>query len=591
MAAIDRPTIGVVTELAGAEIVLRLEARLRGHVASHGSGISSVASPGDLVGFHGGTRTIVAVVIGLRFDEDRSIERVVDPRQEIRLTPVGTLSRKQGTLRFQHAAYHLPPLGSAGFALTNDEVESVFSRGIQAGRDVVLGESARSPGVEIKADVGTLLARHTAVIGGTGEGKTTFVAGLVQQTLRRFKGSRIIVFDINGEYASALDGIDGTVVSVLGEDPSGVDQHDAFKIPYYALNRPGLVSTLLPSERTQMPALRFAIESLPFVESDGRHARPVGSEGFPLVDDCREDGAKEGLKALEKLRNSPVERATTWPHLRALGCLIAEWGCLGKNGRGDAERNAWRYGNVQPLVNRIRGLCEDSQFRAVVDIEGGPPTGDLPLDLDAETRAVIERVFGPSSAGGDWRAHVLDLHLLPQDLMPVVLGSLLDLFAAELFQRGPGKSHPTLLVLEEAHHYLRQPTEPAVAGVTLAYERLAKEGRKFNLSLLVSTQRPSELSPTVLSQCGTWCVFRLSSGPDQAAAADMGNWERGDARQVRSLPRGEAIVIGAAVNLPAHIRVRPAWPPPDSHDADFGGLWESSAIASAEAPPPTSSTS
>jgi hypothetical protein len=53
----------------------------------------------------------------------------------------------------------------------------------------------------------------------------------------------------------------------------------------------------------------------------------------------------------------------------------------------------------------------------------------------------------------------------------------------------------------------------------------------------------------------------------------MGNWERGNARQIRSLPRGEAIVIGAAVNLPAHIRVRPAIPPPDSHDADFGSVW------------------
>lgn len=302
------------------------------------------------------------------------------------------------------------------------------------------------------------------------------------------------------------------------------------------------------------------------------------------MDDCREDGAKDGLSALERLRNESVPAATQWPHMRALGCLIAEWGCLSKNGKGAAERNAWRYGNVQPLVNRIRGLCEDPQFRDVVDIEGGPPTGDAGLNIDLETRTIIERVFGPPTATASWRAHVVDLHRLPQDLMPVVLGSLLDLFAAELFSRGPGRSHPTLLVLEEAHHYLRQPTEPGALGMSLAYERLAKEGRKFNLSLLVSTQRPSELSHTVLSQCGTWCVFRLANGLDQAAAAEMGNWDRADARLARSLPRYEAIVIGAAVNVPAHIRVRPATPPPDSHDADFQEQWSGADAASPSDP-------
>lgn len=575
MPTIDRPSIGVVTELTGSEIILRLDARLRGHVASHGSGISSIASPGDLVGFHGGTRTIVATVTALKFGEDRSVEKVVDPRQEIHLTPVGTLARRRGVLEFRHAAYHLPPLGSAGFALADDEVAAVYSRLTGNGRTITLGEAARCPGVEIRADISTLLGRHTAVLGGTGEGKTTFVAGLIQQTLERFPGARVVVFDINGEYASALEHIEGTKVSVLGGHSGEDAGRSSFKIPYFALNRAGLVSTLLPSERTQMPALRFGIESLAYVESDGRHARPVGTDGFPLVDDCRENGARDALIALDHLRNGSVELAQSWPHMRALACLIGEWGCLGKNGRGDAERNAFRYGNVQPLVNRIRGLCEDSQFRAVVDIEGGPSTGGGGLDLDAETRSVIEHLFGSATSGGEWRAHVLDLHLLPQDLMPVVLGSLLDLYASELFQRGPGKSHPTLLVLEEAHHYLRQPSEPGANGMSLAYERLAKEGRKFNLSLLVSTQRPAELSATVLSQCGTWCVFRLASGIDQAAAADMGNWERGDARQVRSLPRGEAIVIGAAVNLPAHIRVRPAIPPPDSRDADFGLAWAS----------------
>jgi len=391
MTIIDRPSIGVVTELVGTDIVLTLESRLRGHIASHGSGLASVASPGDLIGFHGGTRTIVAVVVGLRFDEDRTVERVVSPRQEITLSPIGTLGRRGGVLAFDHAGYHLPPLGSAGFALHDEEIEAVYSRSIPGGRRITLGDSARSGGVKVNADINVLLARHLAVLGGTGEGKTNFVAGLIQRILGEFAQARVVIFDVNGEYAAALTGTEGTKVSVLGSGPDDA-AGERFKIPYYALNRPGLTSTLLPSERTQMPALRFAIESLAFVESDGRHARPVGSSGYPLVDDCREDGAKDGMSALERLRNDTVPAATQWPHMRALGCLIAEWGCLSKNGKGAAERNAWRYGNVQPLVNRIRGLCEDPQFRDVVDIEGGMPTGNGGLDIPTcQTRECRDR--------------------------------------------------------------------------------------------------------------------------------------------------------------------------------------------------------
>ena len=100
------------------------------------------------------------------------------------------------------------------------------------------------------------------------------------------------------------------------------------------------------------------------------------------------------------------------------------------------------------------------------------------------------------------------------DLAPHVLGSLLELFAEQLFERGPGRTHPTLLVLEEAHHYLRQIPGDAETGMhSLAYERLAREGRKFQLALLISTQRPSEVSPTVLAQCGSWAVFRLTNVP------------------------------------------------------------------------------
>jgi DNA helicase HerA-like ATPase len=227
------------------------------------------------------------------------------------------------------------------------------------------------------------------------------------------------------------------------------------------------------------------------------------------------------------------------------------------------------------MINRIRGLIEDPQFTSVVEIAG---TAGLvqPLSMDAECAALVRDVFGPPVFGqNDWSVHIVDLSRLAQDLMPFVLGSLLEMFAAEIFKRGPGNTHPTMLALEEAHHYLRQlPGESDGGQQALAYERLAKEGRKFGLSLLISTQRPSEVSPTVLSQCGTWVVFRLNNEADQRAVASAAETAGVNvSRQLAGLGRGEAIIFGAALPVPTRLSVSRPNPEPDSKDPPFLEMW------------------
>ena len=149
-----------------------------------------------------------------------------------------------------------------------------------------------------------------------------------------------------------------------------------------------------------------------------------------------------------------------------------------------------------------------------------------------------------------------------------------EMFAPRYSKRGPGH-HPTMLALEEAHHYLRQlPGESDGGQQALAYERLAKEGRKFGLSLLISTQRPSEVSPTVLSQCGTWAVFRLNNEADQRAVASAAETAGVNvSRQLAGLGRGEAIIFGAALPVPTRLSVSRPNPEPDSKDPPFLQEW------------------
>ena len=167
---------------------------------------------------------------------------------------------------------------------------------------------------------------------------------------------------------------------------------------------------------------------------------------------------------------------------------------------------------------------------------GSSPSRPGTLDWQTESSDLVDQIFGVS--GDRWKLHIVNLRNVAHDLLPMVLGVLLELLAFEMFQRGQGATHPTLLVLEEAHHYLRQiSTSDEGARQMLAYERLAKEGRKFGISLWVSTQRPAEVSPTVLAQCGTWVVFRLTSEHDLRAVGAAGEWlDRQELDRIAGLP-------------------------------------------------------
>lgn len=414
------------------------------------------------------------------------------------------------------------------------------------------------------------LGRHVAVLGGTGQGKSCFTAATVQQLLLQ-PGARIVVFDINGEYEQALvphtDGADELKVSVLG------GRNATFQIPFVALGRHGLGRLLLPSERTQRPALNFALESLKYVKWFPR-TEGVGlanASSAVLFDDCRPNPSHSAEQAINDLRNGSAIPAGVWPHMRALGCLVADSYCLQRGTRG-LERNAFQYGNVAPLIARIRRYTEDPLFASVVDVKGGSPARLGTLDWPTESSQLVNQIFG--APGDRWKLHIVNLRNVAHDLLPMVLGALLELLAFEMFNRGQGATHPTLLVLEEAHHYLRQiAMGDEGAREMLAYERLAKEGRKFGISLWVSTQRPAEVSPTVLAQCGTWVVFRLTSEHDLRAVGAAGEWlNRQELDRIAGLPRQQAVVFGSSVAMPVRVVAPDASPVPKSNDPDFS-VW------------------
>lgn len=571
---LDRAVFGYVVSIDGPAVILNLRSEHRGFVASHRQGISGMLENGTLFGVSSGSSILVLRVLSLQFAEPREAhlhlrEPAADrdePLRNLKAICVGRLSKRDTLLRFDGDALASPALGAEAFPLTDTEQRAIYCLPEDNSPKLSLGTTVRGSG-SLDVTLNQLLPRHVAVLGGTGQGKSCFTAAMLQQMLPA-DGCRIIIFDINGEYEQALGphctGKQMKVTRLGGSD----DNENSYRIPYYALGRAGLSRLLLPSEKTQRPALNFALEALPYVTHDGSGACLANSDDACLFDDCRVGSEKESMRTIENLRDiSRLACAEQWPPMAALACLVADSQSLRKDRNGNPERNPFHYGNVVPLLDRIHRKIDDPMFRQVVNVDGGEEVS--PKGWSGESRKLIKRIFGGDPT--PWKVHIVDLRLVTHDLLPGILGALLELYAYDLFRRGQKSTYPTLLVLEEAHHYLRSiAQEDGSTSDALAYERLAKEGRKFNLALWISTQRPSEVSSTVLSQCGTWACFRLTGQADIQAVSNATEWlDRREISAISGLPRQQALLFGSAIPLPTRVHIPNAQPKPNSSDPQF----------------------
>lgn len=571
----SRQPIGYVVQIDGPEITLNLLDIHRGQVAAHLQGVSPVTEVGSLLAIDAGSRVLVMKVLSLSFAEPKEAHRLgvggsshqSEPLRNVQGIIVGRLVRTKDEVSFVSDSLPTPPLGAEAFPLTSGEMAASLGSPAPDSLPIALGEDLRGGGI-LKLGLESLISRHVAVLGSSGQGKSCFTAAVLQQIVR-FPQARIVIFDINDEYQNAFD-LEGLPEGAVERTTLGGEETNSLRIPYYALGRSGLNRLLVPSEKTQRPALAFALENLRHVKWIDRD-RGVGlgdSTRAVLFDDGRNAGAADADTALRQLRSGgELPLAHEWPPMKALAALVAESHAVQQKGK-EIVRDSFLYGNVSPLITRINRFIEDPMFTDVVAVNGGR-SADGRLNWRKESTALVEKIFGGQNE--DWRVHIINLRRVSHDLTPFVLGSLLELYAYELFRRGQQQAIPTLLVLEEAHHYMR----PIGSGDeaqdnALAYERLAKEGRKFGLALWLSTQRPSEISPTVLSQCNNWITFRLTSEKDLNAVQAASEWaDRREVRRIAGLARQHAVVFGGSITMPTILRAPDAVPRPRSDDGNF----------------------
>lgn len=252
------------------------------------------------------------------------------------------------------------------------------------------------------------------------------------------------------------------------------------------------------------------------------------------------------------------------------------------------QANDNRIGSyVATLQMRLSRLLADGRYDFMTRVEQHDDPlgsylrllmGEDPTRGNADSDSPSARIFGVQSQYHESGPSVtiFDLSLVASDVLENVtslLGRILFDFAV---RSDPRAEHPMLLVLEEAHRFVPARSEASGTGMrsTAVFERIAKEGRKFGMSLLLASQRPSELSETVVAQCGTVIAHRLTHEADQALlrhATALSS--RALLDQLPGLAQQHALVTGVSTGVPAALRVREVLDPPKSNDPDFMESW------------------
>ncbi len=456
--------------------------------------------------------------------------------------------------------------------------------------------------------------------------------------------ARFIVLDPNGEYSRAFPADDPTVKArVFKVNPTNGET--ALKVPLWFWNSAEWCSFTQASARTQRPLLRRALREVKAgrteiaasteVERTLALRRYLSSCLIGILRDLRSGAIKteEGkvgarLKAMAadieaKIADYPAVRlAAVRDAMNA--ALTATYNSFQKDGKTIEFYRAFTEAQVNAIVDSLRSAVET--VGGVVFQEG--PDEDVPLpfsgtDLSDHLEVLAEQenvgqyldflvarirtflsdtrmtsVIGDRDGialakwlgdyvGEDDAASgcvaVIDLSLVPTEVVHVLTAVIARMVfeALQRYLKLNGVTLPTVLVMEEAHTFIKRykedaENEDAAAVCCQVFERIAREGRKFGLGLVLSSQRPSELSPTVLSQCNTFLLHRISNDRDQELVHRLvPDNLRGLLRELPSLPSQSAILLGWASELPVLLKMNdlPRSQQPRSEDPEFWGVW------------------
>lgn len=467
---------------------------------------------------------------------------------------------------FERGVGQYPTVGDEVHLVTKRDLEIIYGS-LSTSGSVAVGTLGASSGIPGFIDVDRFISRHAAIVGSTGSGKSNLVATLLEAlTAHNYPSARIVVIDPHGEYGSAI-GNRGYVYRV-----NPVHDHERpLVVPFWALPFDELQAIAFgPMQPGSETAVRDAIVDLK--TSAAMHLAQPPATGAITADSPVPFSMHQLWFDLDDYERQTLSVRT--PATPAPLVVRGDPGRLISNaypdpGHGTTPPFLGNRRGITRQLNLLRSRLQDGRYRFLFS-----PGSDYSPELSGKTVQDLDSLVA------SWIAHdrqitVLDLSGLPSEVMSTIAGTLLRIVYDTLFWSGDspagGKSRPLLVVLEEAHRILPAETSSAAHRTAI---RVAKEGRKFGVGLLVVTQRPTEIDASVLSQCGTMIALRMSNSSDRSVVTGMMPDDLGElAAMLPALRTGEGLVMGEAMPIPSRIRFNKASVKPDGDDPKVARSW------------------
>ncbi|MCZ6855211.1 MAG: DUF87 domain-containing protein [Gammaproteobacteria bacterium] len=499
----------------------------------------------------------------------------VVPDDALRAVLLGTYRTIEGTVhnRFKRGADSFPQIERECFLIEGSNLQrfmGLLGKDLDETQRLELGHFVIDRSAAAIANGDRFFQRHAAILGSTGSGKSCAVSLILERAHAR-KHANIIVFDMHGEYASLANPPareDGTslipiaaVFKIAGPGDLAKPPENALFLPYWLLNREEMLSMILDRSDQNAPnqAARFTT-----------HVRE-------FKDRTLKDEKQETVRATFTV-DSPVPYKLT----DLLETLRKDDAGM-KPGAGKNDIKGDWNGKLTRFISRLEAKAEDRRYGFMFK----PPEAALKYDWLAKQ---IVKLLAPGE--GKHGIKVVDFSEVPSDVLPVVTGVFARLLYDVQFWMQPEKRTPFVFVCDEAHLYLpvREDADAVAKQALYSFERIAKEGRKYGVSLLVVSQRrqrPSDVSRTILSQCNNSLILRLTNDQDQNVVRRlMPDSLAGVLDGLPLLDTGEALLLGDAILLPARIKLKFPSIEPLSQTRNFWQEWgekgpDSAAVAAA----------
>ncbi|WP_268124914.1 ATP-binding protein [Roseivirga pacifica] len=474
----------------------------------------------------------------------------------LKVNLIGTLIDKHGQKEnvFKRTLDTVPEIEANCFPIDGENITK-FMRTISAKENydipLSLGKYSIDENADAYLDGDKLFQRHAVIVGSTGSGKSWCVAKLVEQ-IAKLPMANSILFDIHGEYSGEdfkSDGIQHLRVanpSDLGK--TGNLQNSVLMLPYWLLTYEEMLAMLLDRSDSNAPNQAMLFSKTVFEEKIN-FLEEIGDTTFKdsiTIDSPIPYRMENVLKTIKELDQEMVK---------------------GSSGR---EKQGPFFGKLTRFVQRLEAKSQDKRLGFLFQIS------DDELDIDWMNDLCDSLMQGSKNNNKKAGLKVIDFSEVPSDVLPLVIGLVARIVFTVQQWTASDKRHPICLLCDEAHLYIPERTsQDSASELGLKnFERIAKEGRKYGVSLTVISQRPAEVNRTVLSQCNNFISLRLSNAEDQSVIKRLLPDNLSGLTDVLPiLDIGEALVVGDSSLLPTRILIDEPTIKPQSATIDFWKEW------------------